>query len=121
MQDIRLKTEKYTLNGKEYTLCCNMNVLADVQDACNGSFSQVLNRARSLKSALLIGAAMLNEWADQQGWDERYTPKDLGRLIHPSKLGKFSEMVTRLLYSALQAPEEGSAAGEDEGSAEKNA
>ena len=79
MADIRLEEVPFELDGKTYKLRCNMNVLADVQEAYNGDFTAALSEKNTLKSALCFLAAMLNDYADEQGWQERYTAKQLGR------------------------------------------
>ena len=119
MADLRLKTEKYIINGREYTLVCNMNVLAEIQETNDGDFREVLNRSKSIRNALMIGAAMANECAEENGWPERFTAKTLGRLIPPKETGKFSAMITSLLYSALiddepREKEDDDIAGENE-------
>ena len=79
MSDIRLEEVPFELDGKTYKLRCNMNVLADVQEAYNGDFTEALKEKNSLKSVLVFLAAMLNDYADEQGWQERFTAKQLGR------------------------------------------
>jgi len=106
MADIRLKTEKYTIDGREYTLRCNMNVLADVQEANNGDLLGALDRRKSLNTALLVGAAMLNDYADECGLTERFTAKSLGRKIPPSDMMRFSAIVTDLLFNALKGDDD---------------
>ena len=114
MADIRLKTVKYMLAGKEYTLTCNMNVLAELQEVNDGEILRALNNARSIRTALQAGAAMLNDCAEENGWTERFTEKSLGRLIPPRETAAFSRMVSNLLYNALSADGDQDAdAGED--------
>lgn len=79
MGDIRLEEVPFEIDGKTYKLRCNMNVLADVQESFGGDFSAALSGKNTLKSALTFLAAMLNDYADEMGWPERYTPRDLGR------------------------------------------
>lgn len=79
MSDIRLEEVPFEFNGKTYKLRCNMNVLADVQEAYGGDFSAALSGNNTLKSALTFLAAMLNDYAEEMGWPERYTAKDIGR------------------------------------------
>ena len=79
MSDIRLEEVPFELDGKTYKLRCNMNVLADVQEAYNGDFTQALSEKNGLKSVLIFLAAMLNDYADEMGWPERYTARQLGR------------------------------------------
>lgn len=79
MSDIRLEEVPFELDGKTYKLRCNMNVLADVQEAYNGDFTLALSEKNTLKSSLIFLAAMVNDYADDMGWEERFTAKQLGR------------------------------------------
>lgn len=101
MADIRLKTAKYTIAGCEYTLTCNMNVLADVQEAHGGDLISALDKTRAIKTALEFGAAMCNECADVNGWPERFTAKSLGRVLPAAEVQQFSAVVSALIYSAI--------------------
>ena len=79
MSDIRLEELPFELDGKTYKLRCNMNVLADVQEAFNGDFTAALSEKNTLKSTMLFLAAMLNDYAEEMGWEERFTARQLGR------------------------------------------
>lgn len=79
MSDIRLEEVPFEFNGKTYKLRCNMNVLADVQEEFDGDFTLALSGKNTLKSAMCFFAAMLNDYADEMGWEERYTARDIGR------------------------------------------
>lgn len=83
---IRLKETPFELDGKTYTLRCNMNVLADVQEACGGSLDSAMRPSTSLKSCLIFLAAMLNDSADENGWPERFTARELGRRQLPKDI-----------------------------------
>lgn len=116
--DIRLKTEKYTIGDKEYELCCNMNVLAEAQDRNNGSLVSLLNERGSLTAGLIFGAAMLNECADINGWEERFTDRTLGRLIPTlEELISFSMLVMGVVTSAVGTLKNGNKSEEN---SEKN-
>ena len=75
--DLRLKSVPYELEGKTYQLRCNMAVLMDVQEAFDGDLTQALSRAHSMRGLLEFLAAMLNDYADEQGWTERWTARQL--------------------------------------------
>lgn len=111
--DIRLKTTPFEFEGKTYNLCCNMNVLADVQEAFGGDLSAALTAKTSVRSTLEFLAAMLNDCADGNGWPERYTVKQLGRKLPAILLPEVAPMVWALVHSACADPD-----GEDH---EKNA
>lgn len=97
--DIRLEQMPFEFNGKTYQLRCNMNVLADVQELYNGDFVSALNGGTTMKSALAFLAAMLNDYADEKGWEERYTAKTLGRMfkLNDLPIDKIMGLVVRSL------------------------
>ena len=81
MRDIRLEEIPFELDGKTYMLRCNMNVLADVQAVFGGSIAGALDDENPTQSVLEFLAAMLNDYADEQGWPERFTAKQIGRKL----------------------------------------
>lgn len=81
MTDIRLEELPFDLDGKTYLLRCNMNVLADVQDAFGGAIAGALTGENVNRSVMEFLAAMLNDYADEQGWPERFTARQLGRKL----------------------------------------
>lgn len=117
--DVRLKTAKYVVEGKEYELRCNMNVLADVQEGQGGNFLSLLQSPNVVRTALVFGAAMLNDYADEKGWPERYTDRQLGRMISADDFSGFSSLVMGLVVSAAGKTAED---GDDDGAGnpEKN-
>lgn len=86
LMDIRLEEMPYQFGGKEYKLRCNMNVLADVQEAYDGDFGKALDTKSALKSVLEFLAAMMNDYADEMGWPERFTAKGLGRKLRRDQI-----------------------------------
>lgn len=103
--DVRLKTESFPFNGKNYPICCNMNVLADVQEAFGGNFMSALKNPASLKTSLVFLAAMLNDCADSNGWPERFTPKEVGRQMActAEDIRRISSVVSTLVTSSVLA------------------
>ena len=81
MNDIRLEEIPFEFDGKRYLLRCNMNVLADVQAAYGGDFGKALDEKNIMTSVLEFLAAMMNDYADEQGWPERWKARQLGRKI----------------------------------------
>ena len=91
--DLRLESMPFVFEGRTYQLRCNMNVLADVQEMNGGEISPALNGKRGQKSALQFLAAMMNDYADEQGWFDPdpetgaptlakpFTPRGLGRVL----------------------------------------
>ena len=84
MRDIRLEELPFDFQGKTYLLRCNMNVLADVQEAYGGTIAAALEGGSPTRSVLTFLAAMLNDYADEKGWPERFTARELGRQLTPA-------------------------------------
>lgn len=74
--DVRLDSLPFDFEGRHYILRCNMNVLADVQLAYDGDLTPALNDRGTLRSVLEFLAAMMNDYADEQGWFEPGTTPD---------------------------------------------
>lgn len=100
---IRLKETPFELDGKIYTLRCNMNVLADVQEQCGGTLDPAINGKSALKSSLLFLAAMLNDSAEENRWPERFTAQELGRRRLRANL---AETVVELVTDGLTVESE---------------
>ena len=77
----RLKMEEvpFEMNGKTYILRCNMAVLEEVQEAFDGDIIKAMENQNG--SVCVFLAAMLNDYADEQGWPERYSVKDVKRKV----------------------------------------
>lgn len=106
--DIRLKTAKWELDGQAYELRCNMAVLADVQEEYGGKFALAL--AGTVKSYMVILAAMINDSADEQGLDDRYTWRQLARQYGTqADLIRIKETIMPLVVSAVTADNGGGA------------
>lgn len=101
MSDLRLEEIPFEFNGKTYLLRCNMNVLADVQELY-GTIGAALTGDKPTRSVLEFLAAMLNDYADEQGWPERYTSREVGRKLSPGMLASAEIMglVTRAMRPA---------------------
>ena len=121
MADIRLPIMPFELDGKTYILRCNMNVLADVEQMHDGSLMEALSQPGVLTTSKEFLAAMLNDYAEEQGWEERFTPKSLGRLLPPSPsyVKKLKDIITDLVVRAVTA-QQASTDSLDPEDAEKN-
>ena len=87
---LRLEQIPYEFEGKTYMLRCNMAVLEDIQDAHGGNLEEALDPDHAIHSAVEFLTAMLNDYADEQGWPERYTIKQVKRKL------SFGEIATTL-------------------------
>ena len=81
MSSLRLEELPFELDGRQYVLRCNMNVLAEVQDDYDGDFAAAMDDKHSLRSVMCFLAAMLNDYAEEQGWPERFNARDRGRRL----------------------------------------
>ena len=112
MRDIRLKEIPFEFDGKLFLLRCNMNVLADVQDAFGGVITDAVNGQRPSRSVIEFLTAMLNDYADEQGWPERYTAKTVGRALSLRQV-PFREIMS-LVTQAMTSEEAVSSADTEE-------
>lgn len=99
--DIRLKTLPLELNGEQYELRCNMNVLAELQERAGGDLVGFLQSKNVLRALLVILSAMVNEDADKRGRPERYTDRELGRMIPYQQAIALKGRVMALITAAI--------------------
>lgn len=114
--DIRLKTVPFEWEGRTYNLCCNMNVLADVQEAFDGNFDAALSQKSTLRGVLAFLAAMLSDAADTMGAPERFTAREIGRKLPLARRVEVQNLVMGLVMASC-APD-GQSAGGDEKNAQ---
>lgn len=117
MSGARMREIRYELDGKQYRLRCNMNVLADVQEAYDGDFMESLNSKSSMKGILEFLAAMLNDYADEMNWPERFTAKQLGRKLRREEIPGVEIMA--LVTEAVLPRKKEEADAEDEAKTEE--
>ena len=96
----------FEYDGKIYQLYVNMNVLADLQELHGGTLDPLLSRTRTMKTVFETVAAAMNEYAYDQGWPERFTAKDIGRIMTPKRFGEVSAAVVDMIYQAVYEPDE---------------
>lgn len=97
MDDIRLKTAPFEWRGEKIKLCCNMNVLADVQEAYGGDISRAF-KGSTIRATLTFLTAMIND-----ATDDDLTVRKVGREIPISELGYISGVVLPLVTDALKS------------------
>ena len=113
MSDIRLQTEPLELNGKTYLLRCNFNVLADVQEAFGGDFLAAMDDKNSFRSVTEFAAAMCNDYAEEMGWPERFTARQMGRLLPMQEQNLWKMKIARLILTALGSDDSAENEGDD--------
>lgn len=77
---IKLEEKTIELNGKTYTLHVNMSVLDRIQEASGGEIGTLLNRTPNDVMAVTM-AEMLNDWAEDQGWEENWTERKVKKVF----------------------------------------
>lgn len=107
--DIRQKEALFRFRGKDFKLRCNFNVLMDVTEAHDGELPDIFDKASRLRVMREYLAAMINDYADEQGWDIHVTPKELGRELGADVAAMMSAvlgLVLGALYTESDAGEE---------------
>lgn len=100
--DIRLKYTDIEVGGEAYHICCNMNVLADVQEAFGGDLESALNSKCTVKTIMAFLTAMINDSRDEKG-EPPLTIKEVGRMFAPSQLNAIRKAIMPLVTDALKA------------------
>lgn len=121
MIDIRLKEMPYEYNGRTYMLRCNFNVLADLQEEY-GEIPDVLNGKKTMKSVTAFLAAMINDYADEKGWPERVTAKQIGRSLPAAPDMELMKKIVGIVLNALyvQNDDNDDPEAQEQGDGEKN-
>ena len=83
---LKLEQIPYEFEGKTYMLRCNMAVLEDIQEAHGGDLGEALNPEKAINSAVEFLTAMLNDYAEDMEWPERWTPRQLKKRFSYAQL-----------------------------------
>lgn len=105
--DLRLKTLPFEYGGHTLQLCCNFNVLADLQAA--DELDEMLDEKRSFRNFTRLLAALVNEAANAVGLDLSVTDREIGRAVSWKEFRRIQGDVFGLLFAAVMSPEEGEA------------
>ena len=89
---LKLEEVPFEFEGKTYMLRCNMAVLEEIQEAHGGDLGAALDPKKAVKSAVEFLTAMINDYAEDQGWKERYTRKQVARRL---SFGDLASRVTK--------------------------
>ena len=95
---LKLEQIPYEFDGKTYMLRCNMAVLEDIQEAHGGDLGEALNPDKAINSAVEFLTAMLNDYADEMDWPERYTIKQVKRKL---SFGEISHGLTKQIMGMV--------------------
>ena len=107
---IRLEEKPFELEGKRYTLRCNMAVLETIEEK-HGDFEAVTQLPVRTASLELL-AAMLDDYAEEQGWEEHWTPDQLKRRISYAMLMELD--LVGMLFRSLSPARKEAAPGSSE-------
>ena len=113
---IRLEEKPFELEGKAYILRCNMCVLDALQDLHGDDFDAFMNQPIREATAELL-AAMLNDYAEDMDWPERWTARDVKKRFAYGYLRQedIFGMLTRALIPESAAANENTEPGNDSG------
>lgn len=117
---LRLEEKRVDVGGKTYVIRCNMAVL-DAVETAYGSFQAVMELpVREGQAAIL--AAMLNDYAEDMGWEQDWTVRRVKKnfpysaLLDLDIMGLFSRaVVPENQHNVQETPTENTAPGEDAG------
>ena len=112
--DVRFKEVPFHFDGQDWTLRCNMWILADVQEENGGDFSALISGKHEMKSVLQFLAAMLNFDAKKRSIPTRYTAFDTGSKLTFPEYKRISEQVMELVVAAVKADDAAGDAPADE-------
>lgn len=114
MRSLKLETKKIDFDGRVWELRCNMSVLDRLEQAHDGNFTAVMTLPPS-KATPEVLAAMLNDYAEDMGWDILYTPKQISKMVTFADMKELD--VIGMLYRAVipEDPQPAAAAPTEEG------
>lgn len=116
---IRLEERPFELDGRRYILRCNMAVLERIEDAHEDLEEFFKLQLKTAEVEIL--AAALNDYAEEQGWDEEWTPSKLKRKVSYAMvreldlMGMFFRAITPEAAAAAQTAAKAEPEPADEG------
>ena len=107
MITIRLEEKPIQLGDRTYILRMNMSVLERIQEACGGEIKGLMHKNMYDGNAITV-AAMLNDYAEDQGWEQDWTDRKVKKLFNPAMMKMLD--VTGMFFRAMTPEtEEGTA------------
>lgn len=103
MITLRLEEKPIQIGDRTYVLHMNMSVLERIQEACDGQISALMQKSMYDGNAITM-AAMLNDYAEDQGWDQDWTDRKVKKLFTPSIMKMLD--VTGMFFRALTPDKE---------------
>lgn len=101
MITLRLEEKQIQIGDRTYVLRMNMSVLERIQEACGGEINPLMHKSMYDGNAITM-AAMLNDYAEDQHWDQDWTDRKVKKLFNPAMMKMLD--VTGMFFRAV-APE----------------
>ena len=98
MTSIKLEEKSIELNGRTYVLRINMSVLDRILQVCDGKVENLLKKS-AYDSMTITMAAMLNDYSEDQGWDQDWTDKKVKKIFTPAMMNMLD--VTGMFFRAM--------------------
>lgn len=95
---IKLEEKQIQIGDRVYTLRVNLSVLERIQVICGGKINDLLKRSLYEGNAITM-AAMLNDWAEDQGWEQDWTEKKVKKLFTAKMMNMLD--VTGMFFRAM--------------------
>jgi hypothetical protein len=103
---IQLEEKRLEVGGKTYVLHANMSVLDRVVDEHDGDVAKFLATPKNDAMAEIL-AAMLNDWAEDQDWDQEWTTRKVKKYFSVAMLLDLD--VLGMFFRAMTPPNAGKA------------
>lgn len=98
MTSIKLEEKQIQIGDRTYTLHVNLSVLERIQEACGGQINDLLKKSMYDGNSITM-AAMLNDWAEDQGWEQDWTDKKVKKIFQPAMMKLLD--VTGMFFRAM--------------------
>ena len=107
MITLRLEEKQIQIGDRTYVLRMNMSALERIQEACGGEIKGLMHKNMYDGNAITV-AAMLNDYAEDQGWEQDWTDRKVKKLFTPAMMRMLD--VTGMFFRAMTPEtEEGTA------------
>ena len=117
---IKLEEKTIELCGKTYVLHANMSVLDRIQEEHGGDVKNLMETPVNQAMAEIL-SAMLNDWSEDQGWEEEWTVRKVKKYFSTAMLRDLDVigMFFRAMTPAAMAEKEKARRAEAEEAEEK--
>lgn len=117
MLTIRLEEKQIQIGDRTYILRMNMSVLERIQEECGGQLKDLMQKSMYDGNAITM-AAMLNDWAEDQHWEQDWTVKKVKKLFTPGIMDMLD--VTGMFFRAMAIRETDPGQKTEDGNPDEN-